>query len=346
MNILSFISRKILSRDYDKAIVVIDKNLFNAKRDYIKELFKSLGTLDIIFLEPKVSHKDFRNCDSIMKRLVDVKASRKSCLIAIGGGYVADMTGFIAANYMRGIDFIQIPSTLMSMADAVIGKVAIDYHGIKNLLGAFYSPRFVFCELSLLDTLKDDEIIFGLVEVWKHALLENNTEIANKINKILNNNENISLECYDNLIAFSLKTKKKYVQVDYNDTKDLHKALSLGHTFANYLESAMSTRHGSAVFYGLIFSCLLSYKLKTISKKQYMNNKLIAKSFEKKFCQLSKVQKVISIKKTIEKMKFDKINHHDQYSFVLLKQNGFYVEHNIDAQLLTECITDFKKIKL
>ncbi|MEK9147322.1 MAG: NUDIX domain-containing protein [Patescibacteria group bacterium] len=203
------------------------------KCEYFYKLIKGLNIVDVIILRPTSNHKSFKKCEKIIKRLIKVRASRNSCLISIGGGYVSDITCYTASVYMRGIDFIQIPTTLMSMVDAVIGKVAINFEENKNLIGSFYSPKYVFSDLNFLSTVSKKEKILGLSEVWKHGLIKRDNNIIRKIENCLSN---FSDEYYSEFIHFSMKVKKDCVVSDYNDRKGKHKALSLGHTFANFLE--------------------------------------------------------------------------------------------------------------
>jgi len=231
---LDFVISKIQSRKYDKHILIVDINAKADRREYFKRLTEKLNVVRVVILHPTPNYKSFRECEKIIKRLMKAKASRKSCLISVGGGYVSDITGYVASNYMRGIGFVQIPTTLMSMVDAVIGKVAINYGDYKNLLGSFYSPKFVFSDLSFLTSLKKDEKILGLSEVWKHALIKRNSDVVKKIENYLSNFSNNKY--YSDFIHYSMKVKAACVAPDHDDRNGNHKALSLGHTFANFLE--------------------------------------------------------------------------------------------------------------
>lgn len=340
---LDFSCRKIMSMHYDKLIVVADANLYKSVKQSLKNHFGRKIAKTII-VRPTIRFKEFSRCSEIIEKMVDAKMNRNCCLIAIGGGYVGDLAGFIAANYMRGIDFVQIPTTVMSMSDAIVGKVAINFNGIKNLLGSFYSPRFTFCDTSLLKTLDSKEMILGLVEIWKHALIANNAAITKKLIKCLNGRCNQNL--YSDLIAFSLKVKKKHVQDDYNDRNGLHKALSLGHTFANYLEQTMKLRHGQAVFYGIILEAILSRDFKTISKKKFNSLKPTIKSFEKSIGLLHKIQDRLSVDDVISSLRFDKINQGSLFTFVLLTNKGYCVKSNITNENLRSALTDFKRFRI
>ena len=335
--------KKIKEADYDKILFFVDRCLFRKQKDYIEELVKKSGACGIVFLNPKSHYKDFKHCEYLLKKLITHKLNRKSCLVAVGGGFVADMAGFISSIFMRGIDFIQIPTTMMSMSDAVIGKVAINFRGFKNLLGSFYFPKFVFVDTQFLKTLPEKEVVFGLVEVWKHALLVHDYKIIQIIEEYLSGYTKLDEE---RIIKFALEVKKQFVKVDYNDKVGAHKALSLGHTLANYLELTFDLRHGPAVFYGIIFVALLSHNLKTIEKERFKSIMQTVKLFEHKIGLFNNVQEKLRTTDAIDKLKFDKINHGNFYTFVVLTNNDFYVKKGITTAVLTEVFNQFKKLKI
>lgn len=342
-DIFDFAYQRILAMRYDKLIVVVDSNLYKFIKSNLKRCFGN-KIADIIVIRPIAKYKEFKTCSEIIQKMAQAKMNRNCCLVAIGGGYVGDLTGFVAANYMRGINFIQIPTTIMSMSDAIIGKVAINFNGIKNLLGSFYSPRYTFCDINLLRTLNKKEIIFGLVEVWKHALAVNDNSIARKITNYLDKKSypNIFFE----LAKFSLKTKKKFVESDFNDRNGMHKALSLGHTLANYLEQEFNLRHGQGVFYGIILEIILSLQFKTMNQDKFNSIKPLIKKFEEKIGMLHKVQTLINIEETINNLKFDKINQGNHFTFVLLSKNGFCVKNNVTSDNLRTAFIEFSKFNI
>jgi len=339
----NFIINKIQKENYDKLLFLVDRHLFDKQKNYIKTLAKKSGARGIIFLNPEPRSKNFEHCGHLIKKLIAYKLNRKSCLVAIGGGFVADMAGFISSIFMRGIDFIQIPTTMMGMSDAVVGKVAVNFKGFKNLLGSFYFPKFVFVDTYFLKTLPEKEIVFGLIEVWKHTLLVQNQKILKMIKKYLSVKTKLDEM---QIIKFSLETKKRFVKVDYNDRTGAHKALSLGHTFANYLELTYNLRHGPAVFYGIIFITLLSYNLKMINTKKFKSIMQIIKLFENKIGLINDIQKKLQISDVVKKLKFDKINLGVLYTFVVLANDGFCIKKDISTAVLTKTFGQFKNIKL
>jgi len=204
-NIQDFIVKKIHAEKYDKVFFIVDKHVYEKQKNYIGWLVEKTGACGILFLKPKPNYKDFKHCEYLFKKLLTYGINRKSCLVAVGGGFVADITGFLASIFMRGIDFIQIPTTMMSMSDAVIGKVAVNFDRSKNLLGSFYFPKFVFVDTNFLKTLQKQELILGLVEVWKHALLVQDYKIIKKMEDFLTGSSNFDEA---KIIKFSMEVKK------------------------------------------------------------------------------------------------------------------------------------------
>ncbi len=340
---LDFVVSKIKSRKYDKYILIVDINAKKDRRNYFNRLINDLNIVDIIVLQPTPNYKSFKECEKVIKRLIKVKASRKSCLISVGGGYVSDITGYVASNYMRGIGFVQISTTLMSMVDAVIGKVAINYGNYKNLLGSFYSPKFVFSDLNFLSTLRKEEKVLGLSEVWKHALIKRDEDIVKKIESYL---LNFSDKHYSEFIHFSMRVKKSCVENDYDDRIGSHKALSLGHTFANFLERKSKMRHGVAVMYGIIFATILSKRLGKLSLENYTRIIKTAKRFEKNIGLLKSIQKDLKVKKVLESFFSDKISENNSLNFVLPIDSGYLIYKNIPEKIATEALEIFKKLEL
>lgn len=333
------ISKKIAASKYDKFLVVADDNAFRHHTDYFRSLLNSLDISDenIIFLKPHPQYKDMDQSQILIEKLVAIRASRETCIIAIGGGYVGDLVGFVAAIYMRGIDCIQIPTTLMSQADAIMGKVAVNFRGTKNLVGAFYSPNIVFCEIDFLEPLDRTEKLYGLVEVWKHALLVNNSEKISQINSFLSGG---TID-YQDIVSFSLNIKKHFVEKDPMDQNGEHKALSLGHTLANILEEDPSLRHGSAVFYGIVFETILAKNASMLSESKYNEILHTAILFERNLRQFANVKKILEKKDLLQELKRDKINSHGSYSFVLPVDEGFSVYRNVPTEMITESLRKF-----
>lgn len=344
-DILEEIKKGIELHAYDKYLVVVDHGAYQYHTAYFESLFEYLKIpkSHILFLKPKPQYKDLKRAQLILEHLVKIGASRKTCILAIGGGYVGDLAGFVASIYMRGINFIQIPTTLMSQCDGIVGKVAVNFGKIKNLTGAFYSPRTIFCETTFLKSFPKLEQLYGLVEIWKHAILFNNKEIISELNLFLENDHAMD---YKGLIYFSLIVKKHYVEKDPWDINGYHKALSLGHTLANTLEADPFFRHGLAVFYGIVFESILAKNLGILGQGKHNEIMRTASLFEAHLNQLQKIKRILKKKKTLHSLKFNKINSHGTYSFVVPTDEEYFVYKDIPLGVINKTFSDFFKLTL
>ena len=194
--------------------------------------------------------KNFEQYKSLLKVLVDEGFTRSDCVVAVGGGVVGDLSGFVAASYMRGIDFYNIPTTVLSQIDSSIGgKVAIDFEGYKNIVGAFYQPKKVIIDPDVLKTLPKRQIANGLAEALKMALTSDK-ELFELFEK------EDPETCIDEIIVRSLGIKKYVVEQDEKEA-GLRKILNFGHTIGHGIESEQNGKlyHGECVALGMIPMC-------------------------------------------------------------------------------------------
>jgi len=311
-NLLADHHLQAITAAYDQVVIVADERLQQLQ----PRLLETAG--QVFYLDASTA-KSPKNHARLVDALIERRASRKSCLVAIGGGNLGDLVGYAAATYMRGIDFIQIPTTLMSMADAVIGKVAIDYREHKNLLGAFASPRYVLCDTALLDNLPARQRAEGLVEIWKHALLRHDARAVAQIDTILDNN----LEGdYEELIRFSLEVKKQYVEADHTDTMGAHAALSLGHTLSNVLEKRAGLSHGAGVLSGIMHAAILAQELDMISRVHLNNILATGRKIGRYLPEVQLAQAQLDPEATVAALEYDKINHNGLVQLVLMTKTA------------------------
>lgn len=223
------------------------------------------------------NQKNFKNYQKILNFASENKLERKDAIVAVGGGVVGDISGFAAATYLRGIDFIQIPTTLLACVDSSVGgKVAINTSFGKNLVGAFYQPKAVFCNLNFLKTLDDRQFKTGLAEVLKYAFIEKSclAPIDYDFFEFLNvNSEKVLARDFDilaQIIDISLNLKASVVSKDEKEL-GLRKILNFGHTLAHAIERITDYKkftHGEAVAIGMIFAFQLAYEKQIISENQ------------------------------------------------------------------------------
>lgn len=230
--------------------------------------------------------KNFGNYKKILERALKLKLTRKSTVVAIGGGVVGDLAGFVASTYMRGIDFIQVPTTLLACVDSSVGgKTAIDTSFGKNLVGTFYQPKKVFINPKFLKTLTDRDFKTGLGEVVKYCFIEKSCQCDEELNltnllsteNILNRDERI----ISKLIEICIKLKKSVVEKDEKES-DLRRILNFGHTYGHAVEKINNFKkytHGEAVVEGIRFAFNLAMKKNLIDK----NYKFFADDVIKKY---------------------------------------------------------------
>ncbi|HEX8546340.1 MAG TPA: 3-dehydroquinate synthase [Cytophagaceae bacterium] len=222
----------------------------------------------VIKIESGEEYKTLKTCEAIWQTMTDLAMDRKSLMVNIGGGVIGDMGGFCAATYKRGIDFVQIPTTLLSQVDASVGgKLGIDFNSFKNHIGVFKEPQAVFIYPDFLKTLSKAELRSGFAEIIKHCL------IADKIKWKEISKTPFESQVWEELIFHSVAIKTKVTQEDPEE-KGLRKILNFGHTVGHAIESyflnipSKRLLHGEAIAIGMICEAFISYKKDLISKTE------------------------------------------------------------------------------
>lgn len=252
------LSHFIQSTSYSKVIVIADNNTKRHCYPLIKEV---LPAHKLVTVPSGEKHKTLATCETIWEAMTRAELDRHALVINIGGGVIGDMGGFCAAVYKRGIDFIQIPTTLLSQVDASVGgKLGIDFQGFKNHLGVFNIPKTVLIDPVFLKTLPEREIRSGFAEIIKHCLIADGAKWK-KISAIDFEDQN-----WTDLIDHSVKIKQQVVDQDPTE-KGLRKILNFGHTLGHAVEThflgkAANQRlfHGEAIAVGMIMEGYLSFK--------------------------------------------------------------------------------------
>ena len=258
-------AEKIMKKDR-KVCVVTDSGV---PKEYSDKILASLGDGAILHVFPAGEEsKTFDTLLGVLRTMLDAGFSRSDCVVALGGGVVGDLAGFAAATYMRGIDFYNIPTTLLSQVDSSVGgKTAVDLDGYKNMIGAFHQPRAVFIDPDLLATLPDRHISAGLCEALKMGATSDPVLFS------LFENENVlsSPDLIDEIIIRAVTAKRDVVEVDEREG-GLRKVLNFGHTLGHAIEtsSGLSLLHGECVALGMIPMCE-STELKERLKKALKN---------------------------------------------------------------------------
>ncbi len=223
-----------------------------------------------IFLEAGETSKSLKAVERIAAQLLRAGADRRSILVAFGGGVVGDVGGFIASTYMRGIDYLQVPTTVVAQVDSAIGgKTGVNVGAMKNLVGTFYPPRLVLADPIVLSSLDERTFRSGLYEVAKHAILEG-FPLFDQLEACLPSLRPASTKTLDLILARSAEVKVKVVSRDEREA-DLRRVLNLGHTFGHALEEVTHYRrflHGEAVGWGLLAAGCLAEQLGVLPPRE------------------------------------------------------------------------------
>ncbi|WP_281816004.1 3-dehydroquinate synthase [Brachyspira pilosicoli] len=310
-----------------RALIVTDDIVDKFYTEIVK---KSLEKEDIItsvcVLQNGETNKNIESIYNIYSSLAKNELSRKDIIIALGGGVIGDMAGYAAAAWMRGIDFVQIPTTLLACVDSSVGgKTGINIKEGKNLVGAFHSPRLVIMDSDVLNTLPKREFNAGMAEVIKHAFL-----FDKKLLEYLENNNSFDM---DFILKRNCELKGHIVEIDYKEKKE-RMFLNFGHTIGHSVENAAGygvLLHGEAVAIGVIFAIEYGIK-KGITKDKSLLER--AKNIFAKFSLPTEIPSNINLKDAI---KLDKKRSDDKINFVFLESIGKpYVEKVSIKDILNE----------
>ena len=301
-----------------KHLFVISKKVYKL---YKKEL--NLNENEILVLPDGEKEKNYKNYIKILEKALEVGLTRKDVIVGIGGGVVGDIAGYAASTYMRGIDYIQIPTTLLSMVDSSVGgKTAIDLAGIKNVVGTFYQPKAVFININFLKTLDKKQYFSGIGEILKYAFIEDNCNYKHALflfeyltlccDKLLNKDPMTIMR----VIEYSLNLKIAVVNQDEKE-QNLRKILNFGHTFGHALEAKGGFKkftHGEAVVQGMFFIFKYAYTKNLITYSYYrLSNELLEKYGFKPIDFKSMYQ----VDELVELMKKDKKASGDTVTFIV-----------------------------
>jgi len=336
-------------RDYTSVFILADEN---TKKHCLPKLKKEIPLHKIIQIKSGEKSKNIRTCEKIWKELSTQNSDRKSVLVNLGGGVISDIGGFAASTYKRGIDFINIPTTLLAQADASVGgKTGIDFMNFKNQIGTFSFPKAVFVIPDFLKTLNKRELLSGFSEVIKHGLIADR-DYWKKIKtplflspkerglhaQVLPFGEDLG----GVIISRSIEIKNKIVTADPYEN-GVRKILNFGHTIGHAIESAsLKTKkhllHGEAIAIGMICEVYLSRKCKGLSSEELDEiTSFIISVFNPK-------PVTYPVKNLIALMKQDKKNKNEEINFTLLSCIGkAEINNSCTEELIEESIKFFNE---
>ena len=292
-----------------RALIVTDDIVDKLYTETVKESLEKENIItSVCVLQNGETNKNIESIYNIYSSLAKNELSRKDIIIALGGGVIGDMAGYAAATWMRGIDFVQIPTTLLACVDSSVGgKTGINIKEGKNLVGAFHSPKLVIMDSDVLTTLPEREFNAGMAEVIKHAFL-----FDKKLLEYLEDNNSFDM---DFILKRNCELKGHIVEIDYKEKKE-RMFLNFGHTVGHSVENAAGygvLLHGEAVAIGVIFAIEYGIK-KGITKDKSLLER--AKNIFSKFSLPTEIPNNINLKDAI---KLDKKRSNDEINFVFLE---------------------------
>jgi 3-dehydroquinate synthase len=284
---------------------------------YVKNHYHHLfPDFNLIELESGEHAKSLETIGEIYTKLLDYEADRSTFIVGIGGGVVCDLTGFAASTYMRGLDFGFVATSLLAQVDASVGgKNAINFRGYKNIVGTFNQPKFVICDLALLDTLPRREILNGLAETLKHGLI-GNPELFSFLERHFEKRDpEGDHDFFQRVVHDSIAVKAAVVERDERESGE-RRILNFGHTLGHAIEKTTHLSHGEAISLGMAFAVRYSEKKEKLGARE--SERILSLFNKMKLAMDSDFDKT----KALAAIKKDKKREADHIHFVFLKDIG------------------------
>jgi 3-dehydroquinate synthase len=329
----------LIPANYSKIFILVDEN---TSQYCLPHLLNNLATeieIEIIELEVGEIHKNIATCTEVWGALSELGGDRKSIIINLGGGVISDLGGFLACTFKRGIDFINIPTTLLSMVDASIGgKNGVDLGNLKNQIGIIREPKAVIVDTQFLSTLPQNEMRSGLAEMLKHGLIFD----KNYWDKF-KNIKNLDTTDLDDLIHQSIQIKNSIVCEDLTEN-GIRKALNFGHTLGHAIESYFlenedkkSLLHGEAIAVGMILESYISKEKGLLTNEEYQEIKYIINDiFERVEFNENDINQIIEL------LIYDKKNEFGKVQFALLDGIGkIKINQEANNELIFKAFNDY-----
>lgn len=321
----------IKQKNYSSIFLIVDTTTFEYCYPRLIPHLETDVPLEVIEIEPGEEFKNLETCIGVWEAMTELGADRKSVIITLGGGVITDLGGFVAGAFKRGIDFVNIPTTLLSMVDASVGgKTGVDLGVLKNQIGMFLNPQLVIIDQRYLETLDTRQILSGLSEIIKYGFTID-TKLLNQVKefKYLKNKD---------LIKKSILIKNKIVLEDPEEMGN-RKVLNFGHTIGHAVESYFlqnndkkSLTHGEAIAIGMVCESFLSYKVckLTFDKAEFVKN-YISDLYDKVLISDEDIPLIL------EFLKHDKKNTKGNVNFVLLSDfEKFVLDCKVSKEFILE----------
>ena len=327
------------SAAHSRIFILVDENTQLFCLDAFMAHIEGNYPITIIKIKAGEQHKNIATCLQVWSTFSESGADRKSLLITLGGGVITDLGGFVAATYMRGITFINVPTSLLAMVDAAVGgKTGVDLGVLKNLVGLTNFPEMVITDASFLNTLPENQLKSGLAEMFKHGLIAGEA-YWNKISAL----RELQPDNLNDLIRESVSIKNNIVMQDPRE-RNLRKVLNYGHTLGHAIESCfLNTQkqvlHGEAVAVGIILATYISKAITGFPEaKLHRIKEVILHHFKKIDFNGNDLKKITSL------LKHDKKHTHGNTNFVLLSDIGKPVlDQTVSETLVTAAFEYYKQ---
>ena len=339
-NIGTEIDQFLSNRDYSSLFILMDENIMDKCWPKLYKESELLREAEILLIEAGEQQKNIEIVVQLWQALSEYEADRSSLLINFGGGVISDMGGFIASTYKRGIDFINIPTSLLSMVDASVGgKTGINLDYAKNQIGVFNQPQALFMQFDFLETLDERQIKNGFAEMLKHGLIASTPHW-----KSLSNLVEINQASLSPFIEDSIRIKNEMVELDPLE-KGIRKSLNFGHTIGHLLETWSLQNdenpllHGEAIAIGLLIEAYLSFKTLGLSDLEFQEIKdFITKTYKKYPIPDSLINEFETIINQDKKKKGKKLN----FTFVP-RIGSFKIDQDCSMEEIKESLIYYKE---
>ncbi len=330
-----------------KLCIITDSNVGRLyAQQVVLQLKRHCREISVFTFTAGEASKNLETVQDIYRFLISHKLDRKDMLLALGGGVVGDLTGYAAATYLRGIDFVQIPTTLLSQVDSSIGgKTGVDFDQYKNMVGAFHMPRLVYMNLSVLKDLDKRQYACGMAEILKHGLIRSAGYYEWLIGHFAQINDR-DMDIIEEMIYESCLVKKNIVERDPLEKGD-RALLNFGHTIGHALEKYknFTMLHGECVALGCIAAAFISWKRELLQAEEYYE----IRDMFVPFCLPITIDHV-NAREVLAFTKSDKKMEHGTIKFILLEEIGKAVIDNTVSEeeilaALQEIIYDGKEME-
>jgi len=334
------LNQHLKENKYSNLFIIADTNTNEHCLSKFLPLLETDLTIEIIEFEAGEINKNIETCIEIWNVLTELGADRKTLIINIGGGVVTDLGGFVASTFKRGVDFIHIPTTLLSMVDASVGgKNGVDLGNLKNQIGVINTPKMVLIDTQYLQTVPPNEMRSGLAEMLKHGLIFDKAYWESFLDI-----KSIDYDGLDELIHRSVEIKNIIVMQDPTE-KNIRKALNFGHTLGHaiesyYLENETKTTllHGEAIAVGMILESYISLHKNLITEEEYSQIKATLKSIYDDV-----IFEENDIDPILELLIHDKKNEYGTIQFALIEGIGkIKINQSVENELILKAFEDYK----